>query len=61
MDEEQHAADHDDTGRARTLAAAGCSFLDTDRRDWRAEAIEQCADGLAYLAAGLVLVEGQRG
>jgi hypothetical protein len=35
--------------------------LRTDRRDWHTEAIEECADGLAYLAAALVRVEGQRG
>ena len=61
MDEEQRAAARGGTGGAQTLAAAGRSFLDTDRRDRRAEAIEECADGLAYLAAALVRVEGQRG
>ena len=35
--------------------------LRTDHRDWHTEAIEECADGLAYLAAALVRVEGQRG
>jgi hypothetical protein len=40
---------------------AGRSFLDTDRRDRRAEAIGECAVGFAYPAATHLRVERQRG
>jgi len=61
MDEEQRAAARGGTGGAQTLAAAGRSFLDTDRRDRRAEATGECAAGFAYPAATQVRVERQRG